>query len=250
MTMHNECTLAPDRASFGTTGPDEQHRPTCQHVLCSPPSVLPAPAPPTHSRWTRRAAWSNRPACPLLNPACFACSCPHLLTAAGPEERHGEHPRRRRPGAGGRAGPVLAGAAGAVIFASEHADVLLVRELLPVVLPQFSPEQPGDLNRPTETQRELLPTSALKCTVCCSSSSLTCSCRCLPSPLLPCEQEQLEEMRADASLYDKMAASVAPNVSTVSLLWCLCCVPIKVLCWCTSCLPCWPAALLTCRSLH
>ncbi len=69
---------------------------------------------------------------------CLAPASPPA--AAGPEERHGEHPRRRRPGAGGRAGPVLAGAAGAV-FASEHADVVLVRELLPVVLPQFSLEQ-------------------------------------------------------------------------------------------------------------
>lgn len=42
-----------------------------------------------------------------------------------------------------------------------------------------------------------------------------------PAPSSPpslCEQEQLEEMRADASLYDKMAASIAPNVSRVSVV--------------------------------
>ena len=156
----------------------------------------------------------------------FCLLPPHLLTAAGPEERHGEHPRRRRPGAGGRAGPVLAGAAGAEFLLANVLDNCCGCRRLAAF---SSASKPHLLCFKPPTNLPLPPSFL---------------------PHLFSEQEQLEEMRADASLYDKMAASIAPNVSTVSLLWCLCCVPIKVLCWCTSCLPCWPAALLTCRSLH
>ena len=87
----------------------------CCHArtgTCLPPAAAAGPAGAAPSRppprRTSPALCRCRCRCRCSAPVCVVC-----CAAAGPEERHGEHPGGRGPGAGGRAGPVLAGAAGA-----------------------------------------------------------------------------------------------------------------------------------------